>query len=137
MSSSNIPYQDIIRSLENQIQQRLEKLWRVFSWCSSILISISAGIIAATRSINGFGLRLQDRILVSSILLILTVYAWAWIRENLQFERKIRDRLDEIFEMEYQYPKMKSLCPDKAKFGYTVVIILLGLVGLAATWLGN
>ena len=54
---------------------------------------------------------------------------------NLKFEGKIRDQLDKIFAEELNYPAYKELQPDKAKFGYKVVILLLGGVALLATWL--
>jgi hypothetical protein len=119
--------------LETQLSQRLEKLWRVFSWCSSILISITAGLIA-TSAAKDFHITDTGRVLVSAIIIIVTVYAWAWIQENLQFERNIRDQIDKIFEEELSYPQLKTLRPDKARFGYKHVILLLGLVALAATW---
>ena len=119
--------------LETQLSHRLEKLWRVFSWCSSILISIAAGLIAASAA-KDFHLTDAGRLLVSAIIIIITVYARAWIQENLQFERNIRDQIDKIFEEELNYLQLKTLRPDRARFGYKQVILLLGLVALVATW---
>jgi hypothetical protein len=123
----------ILQTLETQLNQRLEKLWRVFSWCSSILISITAGVIAVSTS-KDFHLTTTSRALISIVILIVTVYAWAWIRENLRFEKNIRDQIDKIFEEELNYPYLKTLRPDRAKFGYGTVIVLLGMVSLVATW---
>jgi len=123
----------LINSLETQLTHRLEKLWRVFSWCSSILISITAGVIAVSVS-KDFHLTTTSRALISAVILIVTIYAWAWIQENLRFEKNIRDQIDKIFEEELDYPQLKTLRPDRAKFGYGTVIILLGLVSLASTW---
>jgi len=125
----------ILQTLETQLNHRLEKLWRVFNWCSSILISITAGVIIATRAIDKFGLYKQDRILISCIIVIVTVYARLWIQENLQFERNIRDQIAKVFEEEINYYQLKILRPDRAKFGYKDVVLLLGLVALAATWM--
>src|SRR5688572_2325476 len=107
----------ILQTLETQLQQRLEKLWRVFSWCSSILISITAGVITASAS-KDFHLTDTGNVLISAIIIIVTVYAWAWIQENLKFEKNIRDQIDKIFEEELNYPQLKNLRPDKARFGY-------------------
>jgi len=120
--------------LETQLSQRLEKLWRVFSWCSSILISITAGVIALPKT-HGVIFSISQLLIISSVILILTIYAYLWIDENLKFEGKIRDELDKIFAEELSYPAYKELRPDKAKFGYKVVILLLGAVALLATWL--
>lgn len=125
---------NIIQSLESQLSQRLEKLWRVFSWCSSILISITAGIIALSKT-KGNELTIGQLLIVSFVILILTIYAYLWIDENLKMEGKIRDQLDKFFAEELNYAAYKELRPDKAKFGYKVVILLLGAVALLATWL--
>lgn len=85
-----------LQSLQTQLSQRLEKFWRVFSWCSSILISISAGVIALPIT-NGTIFSLAQLILISSVILILIFYAYLWIDENLKMEGKIRDQLDKIF----------------------------------------
>jgi hypothetical protein len=124
----------ILQTLETQLNQRLEKLWRVFTWCSSILITITGGVILAARTKEKSLLRFpQDPIIISSIIVILTIYSWLWIRENLKMEKNIRDLLDKMFE-ELNYPQLKTLRPDKARFGYKHVILLLGLLALAATW---
>lgn len=122
-----------IQILQTLLSHRLEKLWRVFSWCSSILISITAGVIALPKT-HGVIFNISQLILITSVILILTVYAYLWINENLKFEGKIRDQLDKIFAEELNYPAYKELRPDKAKFGYKAVILLLGIVTLAATW---
>jgi len=123
----------IINNLETQLSQRLEKLWKVFDWCSKILISIIAGVLIAASS-KDFKLDDSGLILISCVIAILAIYAHAWIAENLEFEKNIRDELDRIYEEQLQYDKLKSLRLDKAKFGYKAVIILLGCVALAATW---
>ena len=125
---------NLLPSLETELNHRVEKLWRVFSWCSSILISITAGVIALPKT-HGINFTTAELLIISSIILILTVYAYLWIDENLKFEGKIRDQLDKIFAEELNYPAYKELQPDKAKFGYKVVILLLGGVALLATWL--
>ena len=131
--SPEIP--QILQNLEAQLNHRLEKLWRVFNWCSSILISITGGIIVATRAIDKFKLYTSDRVVLSLIVFIISYYAWQWIQENLTFETNVRNQIDQIFEQELKYPQLKALRPDKAKFGYKAVIALLGLVALTACWL--
>jgi cytochrome b subunit of formate dehydrogenase len=124
----------ILTTLETQLSQRLEKLWRVFSWCSSILISITGAVLFANHASN-IKLAWQECTIISVVVIILTLYAYLWINENLVFEGKIRNEIEKIFEQEYNYTQLKTLRPDNAKFGYKAVIFLLGLVALAATWL--
>lgn len=127
----------ILANLETQLNHRLEKLWRVFSWSSSILISIIAAVIAATR-LKGKSVLLfpYDHTIISVVILVITIYAWQWLNENLKFETAIRDQTEKIIEEEFNYPEIKKIRPDqKAVFGYKDVIILLCLVALAATWL--
>lgn len=59
--------QQILQTLETQLNHRLEKLWRVFSWCSSILISITAGVIASSAA-KDFSLTTTGNVLVSAII---------------------------------------------------------------------
>lgn len=127
-------YLNIIQSLESQLTHRLEKLWRVFSWCSSILISITAGVIVLPKAYKML-FSTEQLFIISFVILILTVYAYLWLDENLKMEGKIRDQLDKIFTEELNYPAIKELRPDKAKFGYKAVILLLGAVAFVATWL--
>lgn len=127
------PINLILQTLETQLNQRLEKLWRVFSWCSSIFISLTAGVIAASNS-EDFNLEGSDRILISAVIIILTIYGRGWIKENLKFEESIRDQIDEIFKEKFKYPPITEHRPDKAQFGYEKVLLWLGLVALTATW---
>jgi hypothetical protein len=130
--NSNTPV--ILNTLETQLNQRLEKLWRVFNWCSSILISIIAAVLFANHAGNII-LHWQECIIISLVILILSVYAYLWIKENLIYEGKIRNEIDKLFETEFACNVLKDLRPDKAKFGYKVVIILLAAAALLATWM--
>jgi hypothetical protein len=124
----------IIASLEKQLDHSPEKLWRVFSWCSSILICITGAVLLAACT-DKIKLLSQDHFLIWIVVMTLTLYAYLWIKENLFFEGTFRDELDTIFETELNYPQLEQLCPDKVTFGYSAVILLLGFVALAATWL--
>jgi Na+/melibiose symporter-like transporter len=125
--------QQIISTLENQLSQRLEKLWNVFTWCSSILVSITAGVVVAAAS-KDFELTYTGLVLVSLVIIVVTIYAYAWIKENLQFESNLCDELDKIYKEQLNYDKLKFLRPDKARFGYKAVVIWLGCIAFAATW---
>lgn len=124
---------EIISNLEKQLDHRLEKLWKVFDWCSKLLIAIIAFVIAG-EAFDKFFFPPTAPYMITVIIIIITLYAHAWIRENLEFERNIRDELDRIYKEQLQYDKLKSLRPDRAKFGYKEVILWLGFIAIAATW---
>jgi len=125
----------ILQTLEHELSHRLEKLARIFTWSSGILLSITGGIITATRGIQKFELHKADRMILTCIILIITIHGCLWIRENLKFETNVRNQIDKILSQEFNYPEINSLRPDKAKLGYIHVIILLGLSALLTTWL--
>ena len=88
------------------MSERIEKLWRVFSWTSSILIAIAAGMVVLGKK-EKVKFDEYELILISSIILILTLYAYLWINENLKLESKIRNQMDLIFEKEAGYYQLK------------------------------
>lgn len=123
----------VITHLEKQLSDRLEKLWKVFNWSGGILIAITGGMVLLGQ--NQDIVSDSSRYIASTVILILTVYAYLWIKENLKFENKIRDQLESIFDKELNYPKLKELRPDKAILGYKLAILLLGSTALIATWI--
>jgi hypothetical protein len=122
----------VISTLESQLSQRLEKLWNVFSWCSSILITITAGVLAVAAS-KDFDLTFLGLVLISVVISILTIYARKWLSENLDFETEIRGKLDELYIKELKQNLYISR-PVKAKFGYIAMITWLGIIAFLATW---
>jgi hypothetical protein len=123
----------IISNLETQLDHRLEKLWKVFDWCSKILLAIIAFVIAGD-AFTTFSFPEFAPYAITLIILIITLYAYAWIKENLGFERNIRDELHRIYKEKLLYDKLTTLSPDRAKFGYKAVILWLGFIAIAATW---
>ena len=124
----------VIQNLEKHLSERIEKLWRVFSWASSILIAIAGGMVVLGKR-ETLNFNMYELFLIFSIILILTIYAYLWISENLKLESKIRNQLDSIFEKEIKYSHLQEIRPDKAIFGYKLVILLLGVAALIATWI--
>ncbi len=125
----------LLSVFENELAQRLEKLWRIFSWCSSILITIAGGIILATRGIEKITIYLSDRIIISVIIFTIGIYAVLWIAENLHLEKALRDKIQNLLKKEYQDDYLGKKRPDNAVMGYIPVIIILTCIALAATWL--
>ncbi len=124
----------IIQYLQNQLTERLEKLWKLFSWSSSILISITAGMIGLKQYQNiTFGY--IELLIISFIICLICLYSYLWLHENLLIEVAIRDRIDDLFKYDISYTLSKELRADKSRFGYKTVILLLGSMALLATWL--
>ncbi len=132
MTENNI--HTIIQHLEKQLDHRLDKLWKIFSWTSSIFVGIIGGILVLTR-IQEKALEFSDRILISIVILILTFYAFQWLKENLKFEGIIRNQLETLFNENLKYHKISEIRPHEAKYGFTAVVLLLGSVAVLAVWL--
>jgi hypothetical protein len=124
----------IIQNLEKQLTERLEKLWRIFSWSSRIIISIIGGVIALEK-INGMPLTTTERIILSLVILMLSCYSYLWIKENLDNEKKIRGELHSIMSKKFNYDKLRDLDPTHPKYGgFKEIILAIGFVGIIATW---
>jgi hypothetical protein len=123
----------VIQHLEKQLADRLEKLWKIFSWSASVLMVLAGGVISLTK-INSIPVSIWHRVLFSVMAFSLTLYAWQWIRENLALEKQLRDELEKLFERHYQYTSLRNFRPDKARFGYAAVIIVLGAIAILANW---
>lgn len=132
MTENNIP--TIIQHLEKQLDHRLDKLWKVFSWTSSLLVTITGGLVVIALSSES-ELEISQRILISIVIFILTLYAYQWIRENLNLEKVIREQLVEIFKEKLNYQKIDEIKPLGAKYGYSVVVLMIGAVAFITTWL--
>lgn len=124
----------IIQNLERQLDHRLDKLWKLFSWTSSIFIGIIGGLLVLIKNTE-IKLHIPDRILISIVIAILSLYSYQWIKENLKFERIIRKQLESLFNDELKYSRIKEIEPHKAKYGYSNVVLLLGAVAFIITWL--
>ena len=120
-----------MQRLENELNHRLEKLWRIFSWASSILISIIGGIIVLEK-IEHETLHISERIIFSAVVLILTGYAFYWICQNLKFETETRKKLESLLNSSAD--SKPGELPHRVRWGYNPVIILLGLTALSAIW---
>ena len=76
----------------NEISYRMDKLWRIFSWTSTVLVAMIGGTIALrTRDTNH--LSLVHQIVLAVAAGVLGFYAVVWLRQNLRLERRARDAL--------------------------------------------
>jgi len=65
MSSTEI----VLNALETQLSYRLEKLWPVFSWCSSILVSI-IGVVLFVNHGGKATLSWQECSIISAVIIL-------------------------------------------------------------------
>ncbi len=123
--------------LRREIEYRREKAWRIFSWASTILIGIIGGLVAIYSKSNPIGPELlpcwPHRILVIIAIVILTTYAWFWIRRNQNVQASVSQEIktygivSNVGEESENYPK--------PWFGYRVTLISLAVAAIAAVWL--
>lgn len=75
----------------NEISYRMDKLWRIFSWTSTVLVAIIGGTVALRTGENDLAIR--HRIILAAAALVLATYAVIWLSQNLRLEGGARDAL--------------------------------------------
>ena len=80
-------------SLEKELAHYLEKLWKLFSWTSTILLSIIGGIFALRFREARFSLSPNKKVSLVLTVLVLTLSAIVQLKVVLGFETKTRNNL--------------------------------------------
>ena len=125
----------------DEINFRMGKLWRIFSWTSTVLVAIIGGTVALRTADHHLGLGHQ--IIVIAAAIVLAAYAWFWLRQNLQLERQARDALaahDQALGIASYNEAVGGALPRPdqtrpgARFviGYNATVILLAAAAIAA-----
>src|SRR5688572_236109 len=79
----------------SEITFRTEKLWRVFSWASAILVALTGGILALRTKTGGEeDLATWPRVFLAASVFFLATYTIFWLNQNLKLERAARDALE-------------------------------------------
>ncbi|HEX8161299.1 MAG TPA: hypothetical protein VF538_05475 [Pyrinomonadaceae bacterium] len=116
--------------LTKEIEYRRDKIWKIFSWVSTILIGTIGGLVAvATKSDN----RGPDvlpcwphRILLLSAIGILTIYSILWITRNQRAQKAVSQEME-------SYGVVRNIGEEGVKkypiptFGSRGTIVLLAL----------
>lgn len=116
----------------------MDKLWRIFSWTSTVLIAIIGGTVALRTSESV--LALPNQVVVASAAVVLAVYAIIWLRQNLRLEAQARDALAahdfELGISSYNEAIGGALPrPDRGVvIGYNLTVMLLALAAVAAAF---
>jgi hypothetical protein len=119
-------------AIANELQYLREKEWRVFSWASSIQLGIIGGVITIA-GIHGFLFPLPHRLLLATASLILALYSFVWIRQNLKREENTLNALskyDADLSIESSGWSIKA-----PQIGYLLTIFLLEAAVLLTIWL--
>ena len=77
----------------DEINFRMDKLWRIFSWTSTVLVAIIGGTVALRTRTAGIDLDWGIKFIVAGAAIVLTTYACFWLRQNLRLEQAARDAL--------------------------------------------
>ena len=80
--------------LEKELAHYLEKLWKIFSWTSTILISIIGGLIALRFREHPGSLSANDKVSLVFAVIVLSLYAIVQLNLILSFETKARNKLE-------------------------------------------
>jgi hypothetical protein len=79
--------------LEKELAHYLDKLWKLFSWASTILISIIGGIFALGVRESPNSLSINHRVSLLLAVIVLCIYTVAQLKHLLRFETNTRNKL--------------------------------------------
>jgi hypothetical protein len=119
-----------------EISYRMDKLWRIFSWTSTILVAMIGGTIALRTGKTN--LSLVHQILLAVAAGVLGFYAVMWLTQNLRLERSARDALVAHDRALGIGPYVESIDgalprPDRGiVVGYSLTVALLSVAAIAA-----
>jgi hypothetical protein len=120
-----------------EITFRMEKLWRIFSWVSAILVALTGGIIALRTTQGDLGL--WPRVILGASIFSLAAYAILWLDQNLKLERSARDALenhDKALRIQAYNDEIGGALPrpdEKKILGYKLTVFLLAAAAFGAT----
>lgn len=115
-----------------EIEYRRDKMWKLFSWVSTVLTGIIGGVIALkTRPDTPFDLGIGYRIAFTIAVAALVLHACTWLGYNW-------GRVKEIWSVLKSYSDNSEIA--FVEFGrspvrYTHAVALLGLAAGIAIWL--
>jgi len=123
------------QALADELQHRRDKLWKIFSWTSGLLVAVIGGVAAISAKndmeLNGWPVAVAIILAAAA----LTVYSTGWIHQNLRIEQRVMDSLEKLDKK----LGIDQIQWGKPLFGYSMTIVLLciaaiGASVLTATW---
>ena len=125
------------KAVLEEITFRMTKLWRIFSWTSTILVAITGGVIAIRTGEQV--IKPVHQYLIAAAALTVGLYAVIWLRQNLKLEAMARDALsahdNALGIQSYNYSIGGGLPrPDvKIIVGYKITVALLTIAAVTAS----
>ena len=120
----------------DEIRFRMEKLWRIFSWTSTVLLAITGGTIALRT--GDHVISNWHEVILAAAPLVVALYAVVWLRQNLRLEVIARNALvahdTSLGITEYNESINGSLPrPDIGIIvGYKLTVVMLAVAAVAA-----
>jgi hypothetical protein len=120
----------------NEISYRMDKLWRIFSWTSTVLVAMIGGTIGLRT--GKADLSLAHQIVLAVAAGVLGLYAVIWLRQNLRLEARARDALVAHDRALGIGPYVESIDgalprPDRGiVVGYKLTVALLAVAAIVA-----
>ncbi|MBL6448262.1 hypothetical protein JMN32_18250 [Fulvivirga sp. 29W222] len=119
-------------ALRKEIEFRREKAWRIFSWVSTILLSVMGGIIAI-KSSSSWNLTCFHAALLTGAILVLSNFSHLWIHRNLEIEDNALNKIEPL-EVFFKIREPNEKDAKRPMFGYHATIILLTIATLITIW---
>lgn len=120
--------------LWKEVGYRRDKAWKIFSWVSTILLSVIGGIVALSANSSAWQLEWYHALVLSVSLLALTVYSCLWINKNLSVTKITFDKIVHM-EVDMGIRESEEFPIKNPKIGYVFTVILLTVAALIAVWL--
>jgi hypothetical protein len=126
-------------TLQKELTHYLDKLWKIFSWTSTILVSLIGGVVAIKFRGQPATLSIGNKVGLVVAIVVLSVYATAQLDLLLSFETRARDRLQECDEklgIREARPTTSDVRnrpdthPASKWFGYKMTVILLAIAAV-------
>jgi hypothetical protein len=115
-----------------EIEYRRDKMWKLFSWVSTILTGITGGVIALkTRPGDPFNLGVGYRIALTIAVGGLVLHACTWLNYNWQKVREIWGHLKSYSDND----QIIFVPFGRSPVRYVHAVGLLGLAAVIAIWL--
>lgn len=111
-----------------ELDYRRDKQWQVFTWCSTILVSITGGLILFQSGPQPRLLHPSQQTILSFAIVVLVVYAVSWLTHNWHREERARNCFSKDTADALWPPKQRSLGGER------MALVLLAIAALLATW---
>ena len=112
--------------LHKDLEYRRKKQWDIFSWCSTILVSINGGVFALATRKGDSGWPIWERLSLSLAICAVAVFAQSWIHYHWQYELERCETLGRSIG----FPIFNKRPP----IGYPQILAPLAVTALLAIW---